>query len=240
MSNTFNIVFWERYIREQFIRQVELFVESIEKRIIHSFDSMEDDAEKVQDEIWENSTSSGNPENVDEASLAEQARNEAVKYYEMLSGVRQSFLNICAASLYHFFEQQLIFMLRREILPISLEKDSKLFKARIFRDKLKEIGIDVTTFASWPVIEELRLVANTVKHAEGDSAEDLRLVNPLIFRNPLLDDIGPSFEGSSRWLFFPAGGVDLYVRIDDLKRYRDAIVGFWNDYISLLSKQDDP
>ena len=47
------------------------------------------------------------------------------------------------------------------------------------------LKVDFKTSPNWPRIEELKDVANVVKHAEGPSAKQLRLRNPKLFR--LLD-----------------------------------------------------
>jgi hypothetical protein len=50
------------------------------------------------------------------------------------------------------------------------------------------LGLDLSSLPSWPVIDELRLVANVVKHGEGDSAEKLRETRPELFVYPSLRD----------------------------------------------------
>jgi hypothetical protein len=231
-----NILFWERFIRKQFITQVKLFVENVEKRLIPTFDSIEKEAESIQQQVWNNICSSSSSPDVDPSDLAEKARDAGIEYYEMVSGVKQALLNICATSLYHLYEQQVIFMLRREILHPSLENDINLLNVKTFKEELQKFDVDITQFSSWPVIDELRLVSNSVKHAEGSSAAELRKINPDIFENPVLKKYGTGFKNSSSWLYMPLAGDDLYVGIDDLKKYQNGIVTFWNEYISVLSQ----
>jgi len=66
-----NILFWERFIRKQFIPQIELFVENVEKRLIPTFDSIEKEAESIQQQEWDNLCSAHSSPDVDPADLAE-------------------------------------------------------------------------------------------------------------------------------------------------------------------------
>ena len=81
----FNISFWERYIRKQFIAQVEFFVESIEKRLIPTFDTIESEAEAFEQHEWDSFSSSYGSPDVDPSDLAEQAFDAKLEYYEMVS-----------------------------------------------------------------------------------------------------------------------------------------------------------
>jgi hypothetical protein len=50
----------------------------------------------------------------------------------------------------------------------------------------------------WARIDELRLVANSVKHAEGPSAQQLRELRADLFQNPAFAHIRAGIGG--RWL----------------------------------------
>jgi hypothetical protein len=56
------------------------------------------------------------------------------------------------------------------------------------------IGIDLASLAAWAKIDELRSVANSVKHAEGGSARQLRQVRPDLFQSPAFAEIRPKWE----------------------------------------------
>jgi hypothetical protein len=45
----------------------------------------------------------------------------------------------------------------------------------------KTLGLKVKDLEGWSVVDELRLVANVAKHAEGDSATKLRALRPALF-----------------------------------------------------------
>lgn len=142
-----------------------------------------------------------------------------------------------AAGLYHAYEQQFLFFHREELLPYEQQHDKALLKISKAKELLSKRGIDVSSFPSWSSIDELRLVANTVKHAEGDSADQLRQIRPDLFQDPQLKDLGFGGEYSlARPIYLPMVGEDLFVQVTDLVRYRDALTQFWKDLSESLAK----
>ncbi len=82
--------------------------------------------------------------------------------------------------------------------------------------------VDLTQFPLWSVIEELRLVANTTKHAEGSAARQLRTVHPELFQNPLVRQVDPNTPVFHMPVHLPLGGDGLYVTGDDFRTYQKA------------------
>jgi hypothetical protein len=161
--------------------------------------------------------------------MAELAFNEAMDYAVTLSSMRFSTLSLFSAALYHMSEQHLI-DLRQEILfddgheAVSADAAIEWFK--------DEVGLNLKTLRSWELINELRLVANTVKHAEGGSAKALRRVRPQLFVFPGLED---------RYLLHlrlrtPLFGQELFVTRDDFVRYHQGSVSFWTELGEELPK----
>jgi hypothetical protein len=132
-----------------------------------------------------------------------------------------------AVAIYHAFEQQVILFLRREILHPIEENDQKLFSMTEFQNRLKVHGINVQDLPPWKCVSELRLVANTVKHAEGQSAKQLQESRPDLFRHPRVMDI--PFSNVTRRIFQPLVGEDLYVSLEDIRAYCNATIDFWKD-----------
>jgi hypothetical protein len=90
-------------------------------------------------------------------------RSHGLRRYPVAS-MQFSALSLFSAALYHMTEQHLI-DLRQEIL-VDDGHDAVRPEAAI--DWFEhEVGVDVKGLDSWEVIDELRLVANTVKHSEG-------------------------------------------------------------------------
>jgi hypothetical protein len=107
----------------------------------------------------------------------------------------QATLNLFSAGLFHVIEQQLAELTR----DAAIEKEVSDTKLEVVVDWYrKNCQLDLTQFSSWPVIEELRLVANTTKHAEGPSANQLRTKNPKLFQYPPLRNEVPNVAASIR------------------------------------------
>src|SRR6266516_400355 len=76
-------------------------------------------------------------------------------------------------------------------------------------------------------VYELRQVANTAKHGEGDSAEKLRKLRPDLFQNPILTKMGhvdPLPHARA-----PFAGDGLFVSAADIEKYQAAVESFWNE-----------
>ena len=178
--------FWESFIRNQFIKQIDLLFDSIQNRLIPTFNNLEKEAEQVAERRWDELCSSCYSPDIDPGDLAEKAQEAGTEHYIMLSNIKQTILNLTATALYHLFEQQIIFFLRREVLHPSQEDDAQLMKISIFKKRVFEKGINIDSFKSWPIINELRLVANSIKHAEGPSVVELHKLRPDLFEHPIL------------------------------------------------------
>ena len=86
-------------------------------------------------------------------------------FYGMATGIVQGIINLFTAGLYHLFVQQLILLYRGQFnaSPPPSGKATTTIKERLLQD----CKIDIPTFSSWDKLQELRLVANVVKHADG-------------------------------------------------------------------------
>jgi hypothetical protein len=204
-------------------------VDTLRDRLLPAFSNVEAEAKKKAEEEYDRLGSLPARENIDIADLAEKAFDAGLAHYQMMSGLRQGLQNMFAAALYHLFEQQVMLFHRREVLDLAEAEDTKLFRQSVFRDRLLRYAIDVKSFMSWPLIDELRLVANTVKHAEGDSAMELHSNRPELFVDPSL--AGMPFGDSKRLyrVFQPVMGEDIYVSLDDIGRYANAVEQFWSE-----------
>ncbi len=229
--------FWIRTFQTEFVPQLNASVNALEKRLLPNLekDKIGEKADRIADEDWERFLSSTSVTgNEDPAYFADGAQNAGIAHYTLMCGIRQGMLNWFVATLYHAFEQQVMFFHRKNVLCLCEENDPSKFRLSVFESRLKEYGIDIKKFSSWSKIDdELRLVANTVKHAEGCSSQKLRNIRPDLFKNPYLS----SFSGLSvptPKVFQPLVGDGLYVSLQDIKNYRDHLVQFWQKLTDAL------
>lgn len=226
---------WERQFRCDFVPQVRALIETLEGRLLPTFANVEAEAKMKTEEEWERLCSLPASDDIEMSDLAERAFETGLAHYEMMTGLRQGLQNMFAAAFFHLYEQQVMLFHRRQVLHPTEENDPKLFKHSVFRQRLLQLGMDITAFASWAILEELGLAANTVKHAGGDSATKLHARRPDLFKPPAL--AGLSFHGvkSPARVFTPLMGEDIYVSISDLKRYAQAVEQFWEELLNTMA-----
>ena len=210
------------YILGVLVPQIKRFALMFTGTVFPPFADPDAQAEKVAQDYWDQKMSEPCGENgpdEDFGDIADDAHQKSLDFYFTMTAMHTTVLNLFAAGLYHLFEQQAGTWVRdwtgkRVNYPIPFV--------------MKELDFDVTT-PLWAHLNELRLVANVVKHAEGDSATDLRDVNPAYFKLPAVR--GTEFEAHSsgeRMLGEPLTGEGLYVTKADYDAFVQAVIEFWN------------
>ena len=154
----------------------------------------------------------------------------------MAEGIVQGIINMFTAGLYHLFEQQLLYLYREQLLlEFSYEKppDCLLTVEKVKERLIKDYKIDISTFSSWSKIEELRLVANTVKHADGGSCEKLKQKREDFFIDPRMQDYPfPSTIDTLSWpVYQPLAGERLYIRPEEFTKYVEVIKQFFEELV---------
>ncbi|HEX7049053.1 MAG TPA: hypothetical protein VF188_02485 [Longimicrobiales bacterium] len=219
--------FWASYARSVWLPQIQVLSETVVDRALPAFAEIEREAELVSEERWVKLSAFAGPD-TDPADLADAARDAGVIYYQLRSSARQALVNLFCVALHHLVEQQLLTLLRRELLPMSDEDNRKLLNRPTVVAALRMQGIDVEGFPEWKHLDELRLVANVVKHAEGDSSDKLKDRRPDLFTPEILrgEPGSPPF-GSHGPVLNPMSGDDLYISDNDLADYFTFAEGFW-------------
>lgn len=229
--------FWTHHFENVFTKQITVFCDSILDRVLSSFDDIDIEAEKMAEQEYERlGNLPANDEFVDMGVIAEAAHDVGLEYFELMTDTRQALLNISTVGLHHLFEQQLLLFYRRQVLHPTEENDVKLLDLRKMQMHLAEAGIQIDSLPSWSKIKELRLVANTIKHGDGNSAATLHKLRQDLFIHPSLRD--DNFYASlAPRVYLPSGGEDLFVQADDFRAYKQAILNFWNEFSELILKK---
>jgi len=166
-------------------------------------------------------------DDVDMASVAESAEARSLSWYEMMNSLRQTMLNLLAAGLFHLAEQQLAALSRDASFSGILLKDSKMEKVADWY--LAHLHLDFKTLTSWAMMNELRLVANAVKHGEGSAEKQLRSMRAELFSNPahaeFYKEVG--VEPLMGPVVAPLSGEDLFVSEKLLHLYAQAAESFF-------------
>jgi hypothetical protein len=227
--------YWNDYFKRSFCRQITTFIDSIADRVLPTFDRIESEAEATAEQEWKRLCSLPGPEDSDMGYFAEQAQEAGIDYYLTLSAVHQSLINLTATALYHMFEQQVLLFHRKQVLRPAEKDCINLISMAEFKNRLGSMGISIEKFSIWTKVDELRVVANVVKHAEGTSAHALRSMRQDLFDHPSTRK-HPLFnlKIGTRPVYLPLAGEDIFVTIDDLRAYGSALISFWEEFAEAI------
>jgi hypothetical protein len=229
--------FWGSHIRSDFIPALQRTAEIFLNRILPTFRSGEDEAAATTARAYEDLISGPADGSKDLAEFAEVADQAGDTYYTWLKELEQSMLNACAMFLSHLFEQQMMMLLRRELLLDHERANSRLFTFDVAGERIRQHGIEISKFSSWPVLTELRLLANVVKHGDGRSAEQLHVVAPELFEPPMIRGMKlGGIMAVKPSVFTPLLGNDIYVTVDGIARYQVALEDFWRELAARVER----
>jgi hypothetical protein len=225
---------WQDRFRRIYQPHLERFVDFIESRLLKSFDNLEQEAESRVDEAWDEWCANAG-EDADPGEGAADAEAAGINYYFSMIAIRQTFLNLSAVGLYHAWEQQVIEFMRQQILHPDTQDDISLMNLSQFKKLAALENIDVEHFESWPTVDSLRILSNAIKHAEGSSAAQLKLLRPDLFVAPGLTE-SDFIKGFSLPVYSPLSGLDIYVTIDVLRDYCAALRKFWDELADAMER----
>jgi hypothetical protein len=229
--------FWCDYFNNVFKKQILFFCESIFNRVLPVFDKIEEEAKIVARNEYEQFGNLPGDEYSDMADIADQAEDAGNFYYASMAAVKQTIINISTVGLHHMFEQQLLFFYRRQVLYPNKENDKQLMEIREIKKRLLSRNVNLESLVSWSKIEELRIVANTIKHAESNAAEKLRHLRPDLFTNPALRKDGYNFNFPHQTIYMPLSGEDIFLQTKDFKEYSTATMTFWEEFGKVINKK---
>lgn len=212
---------YSQWIMHAALETTKAYSDGFSFRLIPIFDNIEVEAEKVIQEHWDNSMTSTAYEGdyYDHGDLAEAAQDAGNQMYQNLSFVRQQLIGLSIAGLYHLWERTLKQFIEKEFRHYSF--DDKIFKDlrkanfEEIVELLQQFDHDLTKEPYYNKLDELRLIANTIKHGEGKSCDDLIKVAPHLF-----DGFLKTFEISPT-------AQDLALSPEDFRVYTDAVTQFW-------------
>lgn len=213
------------------IRPIIAFREYIFRDMVPQFSKLDERAEQIGNEYYARMVSEPAEEDFDGdlSGFAEDAHDQALSWYEMMRSLRQTMLNLLAAGLFHLAEQQLAALCYDAGFRAGPPSETKLDVVAKWYER--NLRLDVRLLPAWALIDELRLLANTVKHAEGSSSSKLRALRPELFCDPALvkahEGIGIKDNVQNRTVYAPLAGEDLFVSEDLLKQYTEGVESFF-------------
>lgn len=231
----FNHEFWTPLLRDDFPRQAATLAHTLKARLLPTFQNIGQEATELQERTYHDLCRRPYDDRFDSSDLHEMAHGVAREHYQLMAGIQQGLINSFAATLYHLYEQQVLFFLRREVLHPREQHDIDLLKIKVFRERMKAVGIDVNALPAATKLHELSQLANAIKHGQGPASEKLFSLRPDLFTHPSMAEIGFGVS-SNPHIFIPIMGEDIYVTLDDILRYADAIGSYWCSLLEALAK----
>ena len=228
----FGATYWAYYFESIFIRQIDTLKTCLIDKTLLSFDTLEEEAEKIAEEEYERLSSmpAGPDDFIDPAYLAEKAQDKAIDYYITMSNMKDGLIGLFTSGLYHLFEQQMFLFYNKAMLKHD-ETEARISPSewKKLKTRFADEGIDLDSFKSFPKINVLRLISNVIKHAEGLSADELKKYKPDYFMpsSDVLKLKVPSYVEIPVEL--PLAGESLKVPLQDFKKYCKDVKDFWRE-----------
>jgi hypothetical protein len=186
------------------INNIKYVSDTIIKRLYSSFDSIESEAQLVEEKAYQKSSQYFDPETMDETHGMEEAFHQGVSHYIVHTQMKQEFINSSITWLFHQFE--------RDCTRIFQTEDGNKKK-----DKLAELNLNTSLNSPWKICnKELRDLANAIKHGEGNSLNRLKPTRPDLFKKN------------------PDGSItnEVVVTTADIEKYTNTLLDFWGDFFN--------
>lgn len=192
------------YDKHETFANIKYVSETIIKRLYSSFDSIDDESKSVEEEAYRISSLYFDPDTMDETHGMDEAYHEGVNHYLVHTHMKQEFLNSSITWVFHHFEKDC----------------SRLFETNDGNKKkniLLNLGIDTSEASPWSKCNnELRLLANAIKHGEGESSVKLETLRPDLFKRS----------------FFLQSNFEIETSIYDVEHYISALIEFWEAFFN--------
>lgn len=238
MATTGHYVAWR--VRVSAIPYLKAYGECVLRDVVGAFGDLERRADEVANAAFERYGAQPAGENFDGdmGDFAERAQDEGIAFYQTMFAIRQSTLNLLAVGLFHLVEQRLADLCRDASFDVAPPGDTKIaVVASWYRD---HFGLELSALPDWATTDELRLVANAVKHAEGGSAEELRNIRPQLFQHPAIRKLLPEEDFRIALpVDLPLAGEGLYVSEEFFRGYSEAASRFFESIANYFDQHGD-
>jgi hypothetical protein len=150
---------WKVHFSSSFIPEIDHYRSVWAGRFLPSVE----EADRIYEEARERHSGTFNTEYSRGDEIEQWAHDKALDFY-CLHGLRQGMLNLYAVGLYHLLEQQALLFFREGLASV----DELAWTFGHVKTKLAyDHHVYLEKLSSWPKIQDLRLLANCVKHAEA-------------------------------------------------------------------------
>ena len=212
-------------LRNIFKSQVAAYKEIFNQKLFPNFENISNEAEKYAEDFYQQLCSQSYDDH-DDYYVAEKAFQKGFEHYQDLYLFQYVFTANSITNLYHFWEQQVRYFLYSELKFDFKIKFTKFCEKGIkdLKNLLSAFNINVENFSSWSLLNELRILANVIKHGDGHSATELNKINPTLFRSEIKMYSGDLILHTT--LF----EENLNINQDLFNDYANNILKFWDEF----------
>ena len=203
-------------------------MEQVKVRVLDNFHNMEEEANRVAEELHDQIGSTFPEGDGDMAAAAETAFGHGAEFYMLLSDMKSQTILGALASLYHQWDKTFRDFMERE-LTRTYDRDQvtkyvwqpnigKLF------DILEKFGWSVRQAQWFPLVNACRLIVNVYKHGKGRSLDELAETYPEYLKEGEYDIIPLARELTT------PDHEDLAVTDEEFEKIAGAMREFWVDF----------
>lgn len=210
--------------RKIILERHRFYVAEVQRRLLSQFADIEAEAERFEEEAWEQAMQSPSFGDDDLSAAAEWARDEGIGHYMMLDDLRKQVFLGGIAGMFHQWDKDLREFIDLELLHyIEAEWiDKNVWRAStadIF-DMLEQFDWKVRSRPFYPIMDACGLIVNVHKHGKGPSLDRLAKEYPEYLSRTGRDlRFGRMFL-DHRWLEASSNHFDLFAQ---------AIESFWTE-----------
>ncbi|WP_318615297.1 hypothetical protein [Sporosarcina sp. YIM B06819] len=221
-------------LRVRFQKPYDYYLDVYLNKISLVFNNLEEEADNIAQNHYEKLGHYFDPDRHDVADFADSAFEKGLEYYEAVSLVKYNNQLMWISTIYQFWEQQVRKFLFDEIKHSEItlftkngrEIEFSRFCTRGIND-IKEqflsFGQNLEQMLCWETLDELRLLANVIKHGEGGSAIELEELRPDFFISEVTDN---NLMRVHRTVL---NERVLNVKDTDFIKYKEALQSFWRE-----------
>lgn len=214
--------------RAQLIERHVFYVQQAKARLLDQFtdEAISEEADRTAQESWEARGQNFNPDYDDPADGAEDAFQDGLWRYELLTDLRDSVRLSIVSGFFHEWEKNLRQWLVDEVHHWHYGDETR---GTIWNKNLSDL-FDLLESFGWPLksatyfndLDACRLVVNVYKHGDGSSLTELANSYPRFLEHPL-----EAMRGQVGDMWFSPSYKYLKISDQDLETFSDAVAKFW-------------
>jgi len=223
-----------KQLKDRFKKPYDYYLDVYSNKVKIVFENLEEEADKLAKDHYELLGQSFDPDRHDINDFVDSAWEKGLEYYEAVSLVKYNNQLMWISTMYQFWEQQVRKFLFDEINNSGITLYDKKGEEINFKNyctkgindikqEFLDFGQDLEQLGCWLEIDELRLLANVIKHGDGGSATDLEKLRPDFFKSDIAES---NLLERHRTVL---NEQVLSISDSDFTKYKIALQSFWED-----------